>query len=152
MKARKSPRRKRLIPRRDGSNKASQKKLIRGGISRGERYRQQPRRRIQISQRRLILVVRLVANLAGIVAGLAVALVLALASGRRGCHLLAVGRTTVQASGRGQYRDGQEPIHPAANHGYRDNLSDYLIGSIRRRCPLQKKAGQAAVLSIRLLN
>jgi hypothetical protein len=116
---------------RRGSNEASLKKLVRGGIPRGQRYRQQSRWRIEVSQRRLILIVGLVANLARIIAGFTVALVLAMTAGGRSRCLLAVGRAPVQADGRSQYRDGQESIHPAANHSYRHNLADYLIGSIR---------------------
>src|ERR1700722_16478931 len=99
-----------------GATKLSLKRLVRGSILRGERYREQSRRRTQVSQRRLILVVGLVPNLTGIVAGFAVALVLALAGGRCGGYLLAVGRAPVQAGGRSQSRDGPEAIHPAANH------------------------------------
>jgi len=66
-------------------------KLIRGGVARGERYWQQARRRRQISQRRLSLVVGFVANLAGVVASLAVGLVLALAGGGRNLRRVGIG-------------------------------------------------------------
>src|SRR5271163_1333910 len=61
--------------------------LIRGTVPRREGYRQQPWRRIQVSQRGLVLIVGFVANLAGVVARLAVALVLPMASGVRGRHI-----------------------------------------------------------------
>ena len=108
--------------------------LIRGSVARGERYWQQARRRRQVAQRRFVLVVGFVANLAGVVAGLAVALVLAVAGSGRNLHRIAVGRgASVESGGYRQYRDGEEPIHPAANHGSRDNLADCFVGSIQPR-------------------
>jgi hypothetical protein len=111
--------------------------LIRRSIPRGNRYRQQSRRRIQVSQRGLVLVVGCVARLTGEVVGIALG-----GTGSGGCNLagprgivvsrLNIGRcASVHAGGRNQHRDGQESIHPAANHGSGDKLADCLIGSIR---------------------
>src|SRR5580698_9122515 len=79
--------------------------LIRGSIAHGHRYRQQPLRRRQVSQGRLLLIVDLVANLARIVARGAVLLVGSLAGVHRG--LSGIGRSAaVKTGGGGQHCNG----------------------------------------------
>ena len=84
---------------------------------------------MQVSQGRLVLVVRGVSRLAGIVASFAVGLVGSLASSRS--YLSGIGRcASIECGCGGQYRNGQLSLERAIDHRSADNLADYPIASI----------------------
>src|SRR5580704_12117218 len=105
--------------------------LIRGSIAHRDRYRQQPLRRRQVSEGRLLLIVDLVANLARIVARGAVLLVSSLAGVHRCLSGIGRSATVKTGGGGGQYCNGQKPLHQAVDHCPADNLADCTIASIR---------------------